>query len=278
MKRNKIKIIFTDLDRTLLKDNNTISARNLTALKNLKESGIVTVIATGRHILSSRKVLSTNLPFDYLMFSSGCGIMDWKSQETIYENHLTEDEVKKVLQILLTHKVDFMLHESIPENHRFQYKRVNENNFDLERRIKLYEPYAVPLQYPPQKASQFVVILPSNSDEKFENIKKEIDFLKVIRATSPLDHKSIWLEVFPRNVSKGHSAEWLCKKLGINKAFTLGIGNDFNDIDLLEWTAQSYVVENSPNELKEKYNIIASNQKDGFAGCVEKLSQFDKGY
>lgn len=278
MKRNKIKIVFTDLDRTLLKDNNTISARNLTALKNLKESGIVTVIATGRHILSSRKVLSINLPFDYLMFSSGCGIMDWISQETIYENHLTEDEVKKVLQILLTHKVDFMLHESIPENHRFQYKRVNENNFDLERRIKLYEPYAVPLQYPPQKASQFVVILPSNSDEKFENIKKEIDFLKVIRATSPLDHKSIWLEVFPRNVSKGHSAEWLCKKLGIGQVFTLGIGNDFNDIDLLEWTAQSYVVENSPNELKEKYNIIASNQKDGFAGCVEKLSQFDKGY
>ncbi len=275
MKNNKIKIVFTDLDRTLLRNDNTFSARNLAALKNLKEKGIITVIATGRNIFSTRKVLDVDIPFDFLMFSSGCGIMDWNLQEMIYENHLKEDEVKKVLQVLLTHKVDFMLHENIPENHRFQYKRVNRNNFDFERRIELYEPFVRVLENTPRKASQFVVILPPDSDEKFEDIKKEIDFLKVIRATSPLDHESIWLEVFPNNVSKGHSAEWLCKKLGIAQLFTFGIGNDFNDIDLLEWTAQSYVVENSPKELKKKYNIIASNQEDGFAKCVEKELRFD---
>ncbi len=274
MKGKEIKIVFTDLDRTLLRDDNTLSARNLAALKNLKEKGIITVIATGRNIFSTRKVLSADLQFDYLMFSSGCGIMDWKTQEVIYENHLIKQEVNKTLKIFFKHKVDFMLHEPVPENHRFQYKRVNKNNTDFERRIKLYKPNAIPMEEPPEKASQFIAILQPGSDRKFEEINKEIDFLKVIRATSPLDHKSIWLEVFPNGVSKGHSAQWLCEKLRIDQAFTLSIGNDFNDIDLLEWTAQSYVVENSPEQLKKRFLITKSNEQNGFAEVVEKCDSW----
>ena len=142
-------------------------------------------------------------------------------------------------------------------------------NFDFEKRIILYKPFAVSLEEPPQKASQFVCILPPHGNAEFDEIKKEIDFLKVIRATSPLDHESIWLEVFPKNVSKGHSAQWLCEKLGIDQKYTLGIGNDFNDIDLLEFTAHSRVVANSPQEMKEKYRVIDSNQEDGFAKCIK---------
>ena len=278
MERDKIKIVFTDLDRTLLRDDNTLSKRNLIALKNLKERGIITVIATGRNIFSTRKVLGTDLPFDFLMFSSGCGIMDWKSQKVIYENHLEAWEIFRTMSILLAYDVDFMIHEPIPDNHKFYYARKKPKNFDFERRIILYKPYAVPLEEPPQKASQFICILPPHGNAEFNEIKKEIDFLKVIRATSPLDHESIWLEVFPNGVSKGHSAQWLCAELGIAQRFTLSIGNDFNDIDLLEWTAHSRVVINSPQEMKEKYRVIASNQEDGFAQCMEKLFQFDKGH
>jgi len=275
MERDKIKIVFTDLDRTLLRDDNAISEKNLAALKNLKEKGIITVIATGRNIFSFRKVLNVDLPFSYLMFSSGCGIMDWKTQEVIYENHLIKQEVNKTLKIFLKHKVDFMLHEPVPENHRFQYKRVNMDNIDFERRIKLYKLFANPLKQINQQASQFIAILKPGSDRKFEEIKNEINFLKVIRATSPLDHKSIWLEVFPNGVSKGHSAEWLCKKLGIEQTQTISIGNDYNDIELLEWTAQSYVVENSPEQLKKRFLITKSNEEDGFAEVVEKEFRFD---
>ena len=275
MERDKIKIVFTDLDRTLLRDDNAISEKNLAALKNLKEKGIITVIATGRNIFSFRKVLNVDLPFSYLMFSSGCGIMDWKTQEVIYENHLIKQEVNKTLKIFLKHKVDFMLHEPVPENHRFQYKRVNMDNIDFERRIKLYKLFANPLKQINQQASQFIAILKPGSDRKFEEIKNEINFLKVIRATSPLDHKSIWLEVFPNGVSKGHSAEWLCKKLGIEQTQTISIGNDYNDIELLEWTAQSYVVENSPELLKKRFLIIKSNEEDGFAEVVEKEFRSD---
>ena len=271
MKRIEIKIVFTDLDRTLLRDDNTFSQRSLQVLEKLKKKGVIVVIATGRNIYSARKVLSLDLPINYLIFSSGCGIIDWKTQEVIYENHLESIEIQKVMSILHSHKVDFMIHHPIPENHHFDYIRKNRNNEDFERRIALYKPFTQALDDPPETASQFIAILKSNEKEKFEAIKREINFLRVIRATSPLDHESIWLEIFPKKVSKGHSAEWLCERLYIDQKYTLGIGNDFNDLDLLAFTEQSCVVANSPKELKVKYNVIDSNQEDGFARCMEKL-------
>ena len=79
------------------------------------------------------------------------------------------------------------------------------------------------------------------------------------------------LQVFPQDISKGHSAEWLCNKLGIEKNKTVGIGNDFNDVDLLEKTHQSYVVANAPDELKQQFEVVASNENDGFAEVVQKI-------
>jgi len=271
----KKKIVITDLDRTLLRDDNTLSKGNFKTLKKLQNKKIIVAVATGRNIFSAKRVLPDNLPIDFLIFSSGVGIIDWKTKNIINENHLIKEEVDKTLKIFLKYKVDFMVHEPVPENHRFQYKRVNKNNTDFERRIKLYKFFANPLKQINQQASQFIAILKPGSDRKFEEIKNEINFLKVIRATSPLDHKSIWLEVFPNGVSKGHSAEWLCKKLGIEQTQTISIGNDYNDIELLEWTAQSYVVENSPEQLKKRFLITKSNEEDGFAEVVEKEFRFD---
>ncbi|MCD4651851.1 MAG: Cof-type HAD-IIB family hydrolase, partial [Candidatus Cloacimonetes bacterium] len=144
---------------------------------------------------------------------------------------------------------------------------------DFKRRIKLYNEFAQPLELDcsPIKATQLLAVLKQNEEEKFERMKSELGFVKVIRATSPLDSKSIWLEIFPKNISKGHSAEWLCNELVIENNETVGIGNDFNDIDLLEITHKSYVVANAPDELKQQFNVVASNENDGFAEVVQKI-------
>ena len=92
--------------------------------------------------------------------------------------------------------------------------------------------------------------------------------VKIIRATSPIDHKSIWMEVFHPDVSKGNACLYLSKCLGISQKNTIGIGNDYNDIDLLEFANQSFVVENAPAELTESYRTVSSNNDSGFTMAV----------
>ena len=267
-----IKVVFTDLDRTLLKNNGTFSKANLKAMKVLADNNVKLIIATGRNILSAKKVLTSKHHFDYLMFSSGAGIIHWQTKEIIYENHINKENTKKAIDILLKYDVDFMVHDVIPEIHKFYYW-VHNLLPDFKRRVKLYSAFAQPLKLnrSPIKATQLLAVLKQDEEDKFERMKSELRFVKVIRATSPLDNRSIWLEIFPKNISKGHSAKWLCKELGILKNETVGIGNDFNDIDLLEITHKSYVVANAPEELKQQFIVVASNEEDGFAECITNL-------
>jgi hypothetical protein len=50
----------------------------------------------------------------------------------------------------------------------------------------------------------------------------------------------------------------------------MGIGNDFNDLDLLEFTNFSYLVENGPPELKKRFLQAASNEESAFARAIQK--------
>lgn len=76
------------------------------------------------------------------------------------------------------------------------------------------------------------------------------------------------MEVFHRSVSKGNGVKFVCDRLKIEHEYTLGIGNDFNDLDLLEFTNYSYIVENGPTEMKDRFLLAVSNEENAFAQVV----------
>jgi len=268
----QIKIVVTDLDGTLLPSMGEVSSRNYKCLEDLKESNITRVIATGRTLYSAMAVLPDDFPIDYLIFSSGAGIMNWENKQLIYSQQIDAKEVQELSQVLIDHKTDFMILDPIPLNHQFWYYQGGNKNSDFDRRLNLYKQFATPvgkIEDTRRDACQLLAILP-NKEDWFEELKNKFDDIKIIRATSPLDHESIWMEIFPLHISKGHGCEWLCKKLGLKAEDSFVIGNDYNDIDLLEWGKHSYVVDNAPKELKDKYKTTENVIRDGFAIAVEK--------
>lgn len=268
-----IKIVVTDLDGTLLPSMGEVSQRNYECLLQLKNSNITRVIATGRTLYSALAVLPEDFPIDYLIFSSGAGIMKWDTKELIYSQQIEAKEVLELSKILVDHEIDFMILDPIPNNHQFWYYKSGNKNPDFDRRLNLYKQFSTPIgkiDDSKRNACQILAILPNKIDW-FEEIKSKFDDIKIIRATSPLDHESIWMEIFPLHISKGHGCQWLCDKLKINPKHSFTIGNDYNDIDLLEWGNYSYVVDNAPAELKNKYQVTENVIKDGFAIAIEQV-------
>jgi hydroxymethylpyrimidine pyrophosphatase-like HAD family hydrolase len=119
-------------------------------------------------------------------------------------------------------------------------------------------------------ACQYVVIV-SNNNTTCQQIARELKPFSVIRTTSPLDKETLWIEIFPSNVSKGQSAAWLCDNMGFDKNNVLSIGNDYNDMDLLEWSGHSFVVENAPSFLKDRFNLTKSNHESAFMHAVHQV-------
>ena len=269
---NLLEMVITDLDGTLADTRGRISEADLNTLQKLSDRKVFRIIATGRSLYSAEKILHRNLPIDYLIFSSGAGILEWHNYKIINNNSFNRDEINFIFNYLSKLKVDFMLHFPIPDNHHFLYYDTGDGNPDFKRRLQIYKPFAMPLNDKPEldSATQFVLILPGRQGI-FETVARDLDNFSVIRTTSPLDKQTLWIEIFPKQVSKSQAAEWLCSWLKIDRMNVLSIGNDYNDFDLLEWSGYSYVVGDAPVQLKQRFKVIESKHESALMHAVHQL-------
>lgn len=272
----KVKLVATDLDGTFLKNDKTISKRNLDSLHLMGEKGIVRVAATGRNLEKTREVISPDIPFDYIVFSSGAGIYNWKAEELLFSRNIPEQTVNEIANYLVKHERSFHLFKPVPDNHFCWYFRSNNACPEFERYFEYHNSFSEAFPIGSKihsNACQFLVIMPENPI-LFEQLKNDIckafPSIKIVRASSPLHTPYIWMEIFHEEVSKGNGVKFICDKEQINHACTMGIGNDYNDLELLEFTNYSYLVENGPNELKQHFSTTVSNEDDAFAFSVEK--------
>lgn len=268
------RLFVTDFDGTLLRSDGSFSQKDLDALESLEQRGVKTAIATGRSLYSFEHSAGADLRVDYLIFSLGAGVVRLSDRKLLYQKNLSAEMVKRGLDFMSHSTFDFMLHHPVPENHRYVYRRVNGQNTDFEERIERYREFGKTLDsMTPNKfgeAAQFLAVVPQNeTDDALKSLRTGLPELSVIRSTSPLDHKSGWIEFFHPEVSKSKTAAWLASRLDIDHGNIMAIGNDYNDLDLLEWAPRSFVVENAPADLKSRFQQVASNDNGGVAEAVE---------
>jgi hypothetical protein len=267
-------LFISDLDGTLLRSDRTFSETDLASLQRLGQRGVVRVVATGRSIFSFNKVATAGLPVDYVVFSTGAGVAEHPGGRIVRSVSLEAGEVRQAVAVLRSLQLDFMVQRPIPDTHVFGYSAATPANLDFEARISLYRPFAFPLDdnidgFGP--ATQLVAIVPpAQAPAALAAVRQKLTALTVIQTTSPLDGRSTWIELFPSGISKGLTAEWLAGELGIPRTRTLSVGNDFNDLDLLEWAQTRFVTANAPAELKERFPAVASNNQGGVTEAIER--------
>lgn len=262
-------IIAFDLDGTLLNSERTVSITDYNTLIKLGELNAVRIAATGRNFYSVNKVLPHNFPIDFVVFSSGAGIMNWRTKEIIYKLHITKSDILNVIDLIMPYELNFTIHKEIPYNHHMLLYSAHPNSDDLIAYTSYYKEFLskIDLGNIPEKATQIIVLL--NSHRKlFSYFKSEASALKCILTTSPINHKSMWMEVFHSDVSKSNGLKWLSKYLGLSNTQYFAIGNDFNDLDMLTFAHNSYVVANAPSELKLRFKVSSSNNSNGFTNAI----------
>jgi hypothetical protein len=265
----------TDLDGTLLRSDRSLAPRDLEALELLGEEGIARVIATGRMPYSFRRLMGgRRLPVDYLILSTGTGIVDYPRDEILLSRGLTPEATAEVCGTMIDLDLDFFVQDEFPENHRSWYRSTGRDNPDFYHRLSFYHEWATVYRGPEPgwgRPSQIVAVVPAAAGVRlYDRVAGLLgsDF-SVVRTTSPLDGESMWIEIFPAGVSKASAASWLASVLGIGHGGTAAVGNDYNDGDLLAWAGSSYVVANAPDGFSPGSTAVAANDECGVAMAVE---------
>lgn len=280
----KYKGLFVvDLDGTLLTSERNIATDDLSALCRLRELGYLIAIATGRSNYSFYQLIAklgflgseSTLPVDYVIFSTGAGIMDFPGNNLLKSFSLSPEDVRCTADYLERSGLDYMIHRMVPDTKHFLYSTNCSSNPDFHTRLEMYGDFATPLS--PEALDNFggaTEIICIVSDERGHKIAVDIASTltqcSVIKATSPLDGKSIWIEIFAPTVSKSQAVKWLAKTVGLRQNNICAVGNDYNDEDLLHWAGQGFIVANGPPHLKALFRSVASNDNGGVSEAAAR--------
>jgi Cof subfamily protein (haloacid dehalogenase superfamily) len=96
-----------------------------------------------------------------------------------------------------------------------------------------------------------------------------------IRTEYPARDLSI-LDLLPPGVSKGWALERLATRLGVDRQETMAIGDNWNDVDMLEWAGQGVMMGNAAAELRAMAKMrgwkqAPPNDEDGVAVVLEAV-------
>jgi hydroxymethylpyrimidine pyrophosphatase-like HAD family hydrolase len=82
------------------------------------------------------------------------------------------------------------------------------------------------------------------------------------------------LDLLPPGVSKGWALARLAGRLGVDRKQTMAIGDNWNDVDMLEWAGQGVMMGNAAKELRTMAKMrgwkqAPPNDQDGVAVVLE---------
>lgn len=266
-------LVVTDLDGTLLRSDRTYDPRDLDTLSELGRRGVVRCIATGRNPYSARQVIAADMPIDYLIFSSGAGTFEWPGQALLERRLMTAVDAERAFGVLAARRLDFMVHDPVPDNHRFTWYAGDGSCEDFRRRISRYREFAREgdrARYQAAPSTQLLAVVEGGQrgEREHRGVRGDLSGLSVVRSTSPLDGLSTWIEVFAPGVCKSSAAAAVAARHGIPRERTLALGNDYNDEDLLDWAGFGAVVAGAPPALRARFRQVGSHDGAGFTQAV----------
>ena len=246
------------------------------AADRARAAGIPILVVTGRNPRSIDRVEGIWDVADEILFSSGAGVL--RGPDALPEEHfgeegarLTAADVERIAAVLDGHGEDYFLLDPIPGNHRFAWhrNRPSGENPDFDARMDLYGGWGRAYGGSAAPACQVLAVLPpagapAAAPADLPALEADLSAWSVFRSSSPIDHASIWLEVFPAGTDKGAALAAWCAAYGIAADRVLALGNDFNDVPMLEWAGRGRVVPDAPAALRDNYAVR------NFAEAVEE--------
>lgn len=83
--------------------------------------------------------------------------------------------------------------------------------------------------------------------------------------------KPTYLEIMPADATKTSAIEFLCKKYNMQQKQVIAIGDNYNDINMIEFAGMGIAMGNAPEQVKQcADNVTLSNDEDGAAEAIKK--------
>lgn len=270
---NQYKLFAFDLDGTMLQKGGILSSRAAASLEKAAKAGIEIVPATGRMKNFLPQSLR-QLPFiRYAITSNGAAVYDLKSDELLFSCLISTQQAAAVLELLEEYPiyVEYYAHGNAVTQQDAPKMAVEKFGFPKEKLMFLKKDYTLVESL--RKTVLEKGVCPEKINLPFlpEAIRRELwqrlEAMGGLKLTSSVSDN---LEINAGNCDKGAGLRGLCSALGIPQEQTVAIGDNGNDIAMLEFAGFSIAMGNGTPEAKKAADAVtASCEEEGAALAVE---------
>jgi Cof subfamily protein (haloacid dehalogenase superfamily) len=271
-----IKLIAIDLDGTLLSMGNNITDENLHALQRAQSVGHIVMICSGRAPEDIEQILK-NIHFSCPIAGSN-GTLVLADGKLLVNVSMNAEDFLQAASKLDEERLPYRVYTTkgiyVPSNwtervtHSLEGKKIEGMTDDLYRRITeqpqksellhYFEDYRELKNFSVQKF--FVPVFDENQKARLSANLHRISGI-VTTSSGPWN-----LEIMDRNGNKGNALKKVAEYFGIPMADTVAIGDNFNDVPMLQAAGLSIAMGNADPEVKEICDAVTlSNTENGVA-------------
>ena len=281
MVTSAIRVLAVDIDGTLTDPQFHVSTRNVAALRAAHEAGIQVILATGRRHDYALPV-AHNLGFPVLLLSSNGALVRDSNGETLFTERLPAATAGKLIHHMDEYRGHAVLtfdRPSAPGNGSLVLERADELNQTVSRWLEVNRPYirfVVPLEAALEAEDPIQAMYCGRVAfmEIAQRRLAQAGFLDEITVLkTQYDHRDLCiLDILTSNCSKGHALRRWAEENGVAREEIMAIGDNYNDLEMLEFAGLPVIMGNASEELKQNgWRITSSNQEHGVAVAVEEL-------
>ena len=272
-----IRLIASDIDGTLLNPQFQISSGDLDALRRAHASGIEVVLVTGRRHTFALPI-ARQLGFDLWLISSNGAVTRSLAGETFHRDLMPRQTCFDICTAMQDFRSHTVLTFDKETKGAIVIEYLDELNGSirrwLEKNMEFIE-FVIPIEAalvadPVQAMFCGSMARMNQALAKLQSAGLD-NRITVLRTEYPERDLSM-IDVLNQGCSKGHALERWTAHRGFRRDQVMAIGDNHNDVEMLEFAGHPVIMGNACKELRARgWNVTLGNDRCGVAAALEGI-------
>ena len=272
-----IRLLATDIDGTLLNPQFTISDGDLMALRRAHAAGIEIVLVTGRRHTFALPI-AKQLGFDLWLISSNGAVTRSLAGETFHRDLMPAATCRRLCGAMQEFRGNTVLTFDNETKGAIVLERLDELGVSIRRWLEKnmeYIEFVVPVENAlvtdPVQA-MFCGTM-ARMHLALEALKRAgMDGTVTVLRTEYPERDLSMIDVLNAGCSKGHALERWAAHRGYSRDQVMAVGDNHNDIEMLEFAGHPVIMGNACEELRSRgWTVTLGNDACGFAAAVNAV-------
>jgi Cof subfamily protein (haloacid dehalogenase superfamily) len=273
--RPSIRLLATDIDGTLLNPQFQVSYGDLMALRRAHAAGIEIVLVTGRRHTFALPI-AKQLAIDLWLISSNGAVTRSLAGETFHRDIMPAETCRRLCGSMQAFRGHTVLTFDKETKGAIVLERIDELGSSIRRWLEKnmeYIEFVVPIENAlvsdPVQA-MFCGTMARMSEALQALDRAGMDGAVTILRTEYPERDLAMIDVLDAGCSKGHALKRWAAHRGYAREEVMAIGDNHNDVEMLEFAGHPVIMGNACEELRERgWTVTRGNDACGIAAAVD---------